>query len=73
MKKLYCVICSKYKKFENPKILYLPEKKILVLCIICRKCKNENEILFKEDESSEMLKLLGLIEKNMKEEYKSKI
>ena len=26
MKKLYCVICGKCKKFEKPKILYLLEK-----------------------------------------------
>ena len=26
LKKLYCVICSKYKKFENPKRLYLFKK-----------------------------------------------
>ena len=26
MKKLYCVICSKYRKFEKPKILCLLEK-----------------------------------------------
>ena len=42
MKKLYCVICSKYKKFEKPKISKLLEK-TLVLSIICNKCKNEDE------------------------------
>ena len=26
MKILYCVICSKYRKFEEPKISYLLEK-----------------------------------------------
>ena len=26
MKKLYCVICGKYMKFEKPKISYLLEK-----------------------------------------------
>ena len=49
MKKLYCVICSKYKKFVKPKI-------------ICSKCKNEDEKLFKEEESIEILEILGLIE-----------
>ena len=34
MKKLYCVICGKYRKFEKPKISYLLEK-TLVLSIIC--------------------------------------
>ena len=49
------------KKFENRKILYLLEK-TLVLSIICNKCKNKDEKLFKEEESIEMLKILGLIE-----------
>ena len=61
MKKLYCVICGKYRKFEKPKISYLLEK-ILVLSIICSKCKNEDEKLSKVEESIEILKLLGLIE-----------
>ena len=61
MKKLYCIICGKYKKFEKPKISYLLEK-TLVLSIICSKCKNEDEKVFKEEESTEILKILGLIE-----------
>ena len=36
-------------------------EKILVLSIICSKSKNEDERLFKEEESIEILKLLGLI------------
>ena len=60
MKKLYCVICNKYRKFEKPKILYLLEK-ILVLSIICSKCKNEDEKIFKEEESIEISRVLGLI------------
>ena len=61
MKKLYCVICGKYRKFEKPKISYLLQK-ILVLPIICSKCKNEDEKIFKEEESTEILKILRLIE-----------
>ena len=61
MKKLYCVICCKYKKFEKLEILYLLEKR-LVLSIICSKCKKEDEKLFKEVESIEISKILGLIE-----------
>ena len=57
MEKLYCVVCGKYRKFEKPKISYL-----LVLSIICCKCKNKDEKLFKEEELSEILKVLGLIE-----------
>ena len=61
MTKLYCVICSEYRKFEKPKISYLLEKTV-VLSIICSKCKNEDEELFKEEESIEILKILDLIE-----------
>ena len=66
MEELYCVICGKYRKFEKPKISYLLEK-TLVLSIICSKCKNEDEKIFKEEESIEILKILGLI--NNIEEY----
>ena len=60
-KKLYGVICSKYRKFEKQKMSYLLEK-ILVFSIICSKCKNKDIKLFKEKESIETLKILGLIE-----------
>ena len=61
MKKLYCVICANYRKFEKPKISYLLEK-TLVLSIICSKCKNEEEKIFKEKEPIEILKIFALIE-----------
>ena len=38
MKKVYCVICRKYGKFEKPKISYLCEK-TLVPSIICISAK----------------------------------
>ena len=57
MKKLYCVICGKYRKIEKPKISYLLEK-TLVLSIICSNCMNEDEKNFKEEESIEILKIL---------------
>ena len=60
MEKLFCVICGKYRKFEKPKISYLLEK-TLVLSITCSKCKNEDEKLSKEEESFEILKILGLV------------
>ena len=41
MKTLYCVNCSKYKKLEKREISYNLEK-ILVLSIICGKCKNKD-------------------------------
>ena len=59
MKKIYCVICGKYRKFG--KLLYLLGK-TLVLSIICSKCKNEDEKIFKEENSTDILKSLGLIE-----------
>ena len=61
MKKLYCVICGKYRKLVKPKISYFLVK-ILVLCINCSKCKNEYGTNIKEDEPIEILKILGLIE-----------
>ena len=45
----------------KPKVSYLLGKTI-VLSIICSKCKNEDEKIFKEEESIEILKILGLIE-----------
>ena len=72
MKKLYCVICSKYRKFEKPKISYIL-KKILVVFIICCKCKNEDKKLFKEGESIELKttpgfkKCKSIIQKRKKE------
>ena len=35
---------------------------MLVLSIISSKCKNEDEKIFKEEHSIEILKILGLIE-----------
>ena len=42
MKKIYCVVCGKYGKFEKPKISYILEK-ALVLSIICSKYKNKDK------------------------------
>ena len=64
MQKLYFVICDKYRKFDKPKISYLLEK-ILVLSIICSKCKNGDKKLFKEEKSIEILKVLGLNGENI--------
>ena len=60
MTKLYCIICGKYKKFEKPKISYVLEK-TLVISNICSKCKNQDEKTSKEEESIEILKIIGLI------------
>ena len=61
MSKLYCIICGKYGKFEKPKISYFL-KKTLVASIICKNWKNEDEKKIKDEESIEILKILGLIE-----------
>ena len=66
LKKLYCVICSKSRKSEEPKISYLLEKKLFP-SIICSKCKNEDEQIFNEKEWIEISNILGLI--NNTEEY----
>ena len=57
MKKLYCVIRRVCRKFEKPEIPYL-----LVFFIIWSKCKNKDEILFKEEQSIEIIEFLSLIE-----------
>ena len=56
---MYCVICLKYRKSGKSKISYLIEK-TLVLSIICSKCKKENEKVFKEKDSTEIIKIIGL-------------
>ena len=55
------IYLRKHRKCEKPKMSYLFEK-LLVLSIICSKCKSEDEKLFKKEESVEILKLLSLIE-----------
>ena len=37
-------------------------EKALVFSIICNKCKNKDEKIFKEEESIEILKFIGLTE-----------
>ena len=63
MKKLFCVICGKYRKFEKPKISNIIEKTyIIVFSIICSHCTNADENIIKEEESIEISNTLGLIE-----------
>ena len=49
-----------YRKFKNPKILHIFGK-TFVRSIICSKCGNKDEKIFKKEESIEILKILGLI------------
>ena len=60
MKKICCVICGKNRKFKKPRISHIL-KKSLVLSVVSNKCKTEDERIFKEEESIEILKTLGLI------------
>ena len=61
MKVLYCVICAKYRKFVKPIISYI-FKNTLVFSITSSKLQNEDEKIFKEEKSVEVLKIPGLIE-----------
>ena len=56
-----CYFCGKYRKFKNPEISYIFEK-TLVISIIFSECKNEDEKIFKEEKSIEILKIIDLIE-----------
>ena len=58
---MHCVICRNHRKFEKPKISCLLEK-TLVFSIFCSRCKNDYNKLSKEEESIEILKILGLIQ-----------
>ena len=60
MKKLNCVICGRYRKFEKPKIPYILEKTLLLYTVFS-KCRNEDEKIL-EEESFKILKIVGLIE-----------
>ena len=42
MKKIYCVLFAKYRKFKNRRILYIFQK-TLVISTICSKCSHEDE------------------------------
>ena len=61
MKKLYDVTCSNYRKIEKTKTSYLLRQRS-VLSIICGRCKNGDQKLFKEEASIEILKNFALIE-----------
>ena len=60
MKNFYCVIRGKCRKFKNSRTTYIFEE-ILVLSIICSACDNEDEKIFKEEESIKVLRTLGLV------------
>ena len=61
MKKIYCVICGKYRKCKKTKISYTFEK-TLAFFFTGSRYENEDEKIFQEEESTEILKIIGLIE-----------
>ena len=60
MKKVYFIRRNKYRKFKNRKISYIFDK-TLVLSIIYEKCGSNDEKIFKEKESVEILNIHGSI------------
>ena len=57
--KIYCSVCNKYRKSKNPKISHIFEK-TLDLSIVYSKCGHGHKTIIKEEESIEILKILGL-------------
>ena len=53
-------VCNKYRKSKKTKISYI-FKKTLSLSTVYSKCRLEDEKIFKEKESLEILKILGVI------------
>ena len=71
-KKIYCVVCAKYKKFKNPKTLQIFKKKnISSFYYLQYKCGSKEEEIFKEAESINISKILDLI--NNIEKYQKNI
>ena len=60
IRKIYGVKCKKYKKVIKPKILYISYIS-LPISSICNKCWSEDEKIFIEEESFEILQIIGLI------------
>ena len=57
MKKTYCIKCTGNRKLKIRNISYIFDK-TLVLSIICNKGGSNDEKIFKEEESIEILKIL---------------
>ena len=59
MKKIHCVQCKKYRKHKNLEIYCFC--KTLVVSVICGKCGSKHKRIYREEESIEILRTLGLI------------
>ena len=66
---MYYNVCNKYRRSKKKKKLSNIFKKMLSLFIGYRQCGHEYEKVFKEEESIEILKILGLIN-NIEEHQK---
>ena len=65
---MYCNVCNKYRKTIKTNILTnIFKKKTFYLSIVYSKCGHEYKKIFREEDSIEILKVLGLI--NNIEEY----
>ena len=60
MRKFYCTKCKKYKEFKKPKISYICDKTLPFLVFITI-VEVKMKKIFKEEESIEIAKILGLI------------
>ena len=60
---MYCNDCNKYRKSKKTKMSYIFYKTYFLksLSIVYSKCGHEYEKIFKEKESTEILKIFGLI------------
>lgn len=47
MKNIYCIKCSKYNRFKNPKIWYIFNE-TSDLFIVCDKCGSKNDTIFEK-------------------------
>ena len=60
MRNIYCIKCNKFRKFKNPEISSIFYKTLLI-SNFCDKCDSKHKRIFKEKESTEISKILGLI------------
>ena len=72
MGKTHCTNCKSYKEFKKSKISYVCDKTLLLSSICNVKGGRENEKRVKEEESIEILKILGSISNMENTDWKKK-
>ena len=60
IKKIYCIKYNKNRKLVTPKIYTYTFDRTLVLSVICEKCDIKDEKIIKEEEPTELIKILTL-------------